>query len=602
MRTSRFKTYLAERAALCWALGLAIVSTVYICVGIWLTPRGFLVNDDTGILDFIVHGEPSPYNGILFTAPLHFAYQALPGIPWYALTLYALLILSLFLWLMLLKRVFRPGWIALTLMPVFLVYYFGYIELLDYTSVSVQLCAASLVHALVDVVEQRASLRRSALQGLVFFLGVAVRNYGALGVLVFLFPMGLWALVSDVRTQPRKTALLQPAYPMGIWVFLHDVRVQAWKSELLRLAPIAFMFFAPAAVGLSVDGAYRHFALSAQERQYEGFNASRGEVHRLTDLGKHYLMLDGMLERSIHWTQEDMGYLINWKFLDERIYTPQALDTIAHRLPAEPVSIGAFVDNVAARISWGNQLFLLLISSLPLLLLSLWRRPWPNLLIAALPVYALAVVGYIGLLVNLEYRTESVYETAFSFSALVVAGLAARRDGRFSGLNDGLALALCIAVAGASGYIQFNDNLDSRGNISEAREKLDNKLDGLNEKFAGSVVVLQPGVGLAMEASDPLHIVWPRFTTVELGWSTFSTNFYREIGALSIQHGYALIDSLIDRPDAYLLGTADWCQDMLYMASHATERHIKVVQVVDFHDGTGLYRYEEDKRKAHGRR
>jgi hypothetical protein len=554
-----------------WTLGLALISVAYVALGMWFTSPRFGANDNLAILDFIIHGYPVPYNGVLFTGMLHRAYQAFPSMPWYALCLYALHALSVFLWLALLRKVFKPWWLALGLMLVFLGYYILYLALLDYTSTSIMLCMSSLCCAMVDVVQDRVNRWRFALLGVVFTLGVLVRTDGALGSLAFVLPMAIW--VVSLRSS-----------------------VVSRRAETLRLALIALVFFAPVVTDLILDTAYRQLASTQQQAQYDEFNAFRSQIHRVTNQERYALMRDKPLLEAIHWNQAEMGYFLNWSYLDERIYTTDAVKTIAESLPPQPFSLSALGDAFLERASLQSPAFLLLLFSVPLLLFGALRRPWPNLIGLTWPVYCAGLIAFMGMRLTFLDRVSIPFETAFGFSSLILAGLMIDVHGTFyNRIRTGiLFITLATMIACAIPLAERGARYGEQNTAFHAR--LDAKLQELNKDFAGSVVLVQAGPGLIMDWSDPLDITWPRFHTIDLGWNTYSPRFYEQIGALDIQHGYQLVDALIAHPDAYLLGTKGWCENLLFFATDSAKRNIQVVAVRTFNDGTGLYRYQETKK------
>lgn len=581
-----------------WTLGLALASIAYVILGICLTAPRFAANDNLMILDFLIHGYPVPYCGILFTSLLHLAYQALPSVPWYALSLYSLHALSVFIWLKLLRKAFKPWWLALALMAALLIYYIQYLALLDYTSTSIMLCMSSLCYAMVEALGNTLTPWRSAALGLVFMLGMLVRTYGAVGALAFAIP----TVMVIVFLRIREYASLKPAHdahthllPMAVFASLMRFQWKPIRTEALRLALIAFMFFAPALTDLAVDTAYRQLTLTPQEARYDEFNAYRSRIHSVNNQERFALMRDRPLLQAIHWNQTDMGHFLNWSYLDERVYTTEAVRTIAENLPPQQISLSDVAMNALQSVSKLDPLFLLLIAPLPLLLLSAWRRPWPDIISLSWPMYCLMLIEFMSMHFTFLDRVSLPFEAAFGFSNLILAGLITDTY-RPSGdrIHVGaLIVVFFIVLMGLSGLT--NKLLHYRQSNLTNHARLDSKLQVLNDSYAGSVVLLQAGPGLLMERSNPFDITWPRFQVIDLGWSTYSPRYYQQIGALGIQESHQLLDTLIVHPDSYLLGTKGWCESLLYFATDSAKRNIRVVAVKTFEDGTGLYRYQETK-------
>ena len=579
--------------------GLVLISVAYVVFGAWSTSPRFGANDNLAILDFLIHGHTVPYCGVLFTGLLHFAYQVLPSVPWYALSLYSLHALSVFLWLVLLRRVFKPWWATIGVMLVFLTYYIQFLALLDYTSTSVMLCMSSLCFAMVEVVQNRAAGWRFALLGVVFTLGVMVRTDGGLGAVAFALPMVVFVVLLRLRERVSQNHTGDggaQAHPMGVFTALLRFRIAPFKTEALHLAFIALVFFAPVMADMAVDAGYRQLTLTPQEAQYEEFNYFRSQIHRVTNQERYALMRDQPLLKAISWNQKEMGYFLNWYFLDERVYNTEAVRMIAENLPAQPFTLSELGNAFLQRISQQKPVFLLLIFSLPLLLLGSLQKPWPNIIGLSWPVYCLGLIAFMGTRFTFLERVSVPFETAFGFSSLILAAMMIDMQQRFDGRirMGALLITLGIMLACAAPLAQKSANYAQQNTVFRAR--LNAKLQQLNDGFSGRVVLVQAGPGLLMESSDPLDITWPSFHPIDLGWSIYSPRYYEQIGALGIQHSYQLVDALIARPDAYLLGTKGWCENLLYFATDSAKRDIQVVAIKTFDDGTGLYRYQETKR------
>lgn len=584
-----------------WTFGLALVAIGFVCLTVKLSWPTFIVSDDYTILDFITHGVSEPYNGILFTSLLHLAYQAWPRIPWYALTLYSLHILCIFLWLSLLRRVFKPWWISTLLILVFLGYYLVFLDELDYTSTSVMLCMSSLAYTIVEVVERKAGRWKFAGLGVVFMLGVLVRVEGAPGSLAFMLPIALWAALVCFRgylLEPADSGFPYSALPMGIWAVLSRLRFPYFKTEALRLILIASVFFAPVIADMVFDSAYRGLTYTPAERRYAEFDRYLGDIQILNGREKAALAGNSELLESVHWNNTDLGHLYNWSFVDERVYTPEALKTIAQDSHlAEEVPHDGITRAALARITMRYPVFLLLISMFPLFLLGLWRKQASSTIGLLLPAYCIGLISFMATMFVFLYRVELPFGTAFGFSGVIMAGLATKN---YRWPQDRLyAVMLAITVvAGFAGAIPlYEDSLHYRTYNERRHAVYASRLEMLNKDFADSIILLQAsGPSLVMQFADPMDMQWPRFHPIYLFWGTFSQRFYDQIGALGIQHGYQIMDAMIDNPKGYLLGTKGWCESMLYFITDNAQRHIEITPVKIFTDGTGLYRLREKKR------
>src|SRR5690348_1805075 len=158
-------------------------------------------NDDVTIADYAMQGFAVRYMGIFLTSLMHLGYTWRPDVAWYGLVLYACHFLSVYLWLSLLFRVFRPWWLGALSALLFLGSYLVFLVYLDYTSTSVMLCCVSLSWAYLGVIQRRPGWLHYLALGLVFMLGMMVRPQAAPGALLYTLPIGLLAAWTCLREQ-----------------------------------------------------------------------------------------------------------------------------------------------------------------------------------------------------------------------------------------------------------------------------------------------------------------------------------------------------------------------------------------------------------------
>ena len=552
-------------------LGLALFSVAYVFGSAHFLGSKYLDNDNIGILEYARHGLPINYTGTLLIESLHLAYTLAPDVPWYGLGLYAAHVLSVFLWLWLFFRVLRPWWVACIFDLVFLGYYSTFLMDLDYTSTAAMLCASSLTWVLLDVMERRAAYLRFLGAGVIFALGWQARPQAPLGSLAYILPVALLVVAWCLRERP-----------LG--------------KEARRSALIAVVFFAPIVASMAADAAYRHFTLTPQQAQFDAFDSLLGKLQTgLSGSRKQAIIRDRELLDSIHWTHTDAVHMFSWAFLDERIYTTGALQSLLDNAPPRTVSLRDLLDAVIKRLT-PNPVLLLLLCSIPFPLLLLRKHPWLAGLGLAGPVYCIALSSFMSLFFVYGSRTETPFVLGFGFSFLVISAALVARSGHI-GKKSFLPIALVGAALGCVGAYSAPQlqlvNLPYRSMLAEATRET---IAILNRDYAGAVIVTAPQRGLPLAQLSPLETYELRFHPVLLGWNTFSPLFYRQISPLGIQHGYQLVDALIADPNAYILGTEYWCRSILSYASNSSKRQLSVVKIRNFSNNTIMYRLEEIKK------
>ncbi len=224
-------------------------------IGLTAHPR-YIVNDNIINLNFIIAGYPLDYMGVFLTGPYR-AYVFQPAVPWYPLFPYGMHVISVFMWLSLIWRVFKPWWVALAFSGVLFAYYLLFLVELDYTSTSEMLCISSLAWACLEVLERRSGYLRYLSLGLVFTLGMLTRPQGIIGAFACVLPAALMIAGHCLRERPA-------------------------KEEMRRLMLVVAVFMAPAVLNWAADSTYRHYTLTPQEAAYEAFNVPRGILHGLS--------------------------------------------------------------------------------------------------------------------------------------------------------------------------------------------------------------------------------------------------------------------------------------------------------------------------------
>jgi hypothetical protein len=533
-----------------------VVAVLFVCVTLKLLTPMYMENDDVTIADYAMQGFAVRYTGIFFTSLLHLGYAHFPNVAWYGVALYTCHFLSVYLWLSLLFRVFRPWWLGVLLALLFLGFYLVFLVYLDYTSTSVMLCCASLTWAYLDVMERRGGWLYYPLLGLVFTLGMMVRPHGAPGSFIYTLPIGLLAAWVCLREHPP-------------------------RAELKRLVVVTLLFLAPAALEFAADQVWRVASATPEQAQYDKFNTIRGKLQRISRARKRKIMDSPAILSQVHWTRRDAAFFFNWNFLDERIYTPLTLQTVFDHAPPPAPSADSVLQVLARRMTPYNTVFLLLLGTVPLLL---WPGRRRSHIAAALllPAYEVLLTTCMCTFFAFNYRVELPFEIGFGFSALLVGGWLAARDTSWDGKSYLAAAMACALLAGVSLVTTLRHQYPGYLGQKRIAERTQRTIQTLNRDFAGSVLLLEPKNSLPLERLNPLQVFHFDFHMVQLGWSTFSPRFYRQISYLGIDHGYQLVDALATQDHAYMLGSKGWCASLLpYLtAADPAKTHTREVEVL----------------------
>lgn len=546
---------------------LVLLSFAYVFGSHWLFMCRYGVNDNGGVLEYAQLGLPSAAMGIPLVKLLHLGYRLLPTLPWYGLCYSLFHMLSVFVWLWSFSRVFRPWWLAAGFSVVFLGYYLPFILYLDYTDTAMMLCAASLTWIILDVMEERPGYLRFLGAGVMFALGEMARPEVPLGSLAYAFPLALLALLWRSRRRP-------------------------FARTIPAVALITAIFFAPLVVNLAGVAAYRQYAETPQQQQYDRFDAAREELEKHTTRGtKQAIMRDAPLLASMGWTRIDAVHIFNWNYLDERKDTVEALQTLLSKAPPQDISVGYFIGDME---SWFHitPFTLLLLGAALISLLAIWRQGWLGVVALCSPLYCIAFSTFMSLYFLYSDRTELPLILGCGFMNLVICyRVTAAEGGRPDRISSSVA-GVCILLAGYGAYSILSTEAANRSNVLEWSKDAQERLDILNQDYAGQIILMYPNGAMPIFKLDPLKNHPVDFQPIDLGWSTFSPLFYQQIGKLGAQHGYELMDALITH-HGYALGTPGWCQNLQDYISPGLKTHLEVKEVRELPGDFILYQFGE---------
>lgn len=548
-------------------LALAAVAIAFVLFSVELITPSYMVNDNIEIMDYAIHGLPISFIGVALTGFLHLLYDAAPELPWYGLTLYALHVLSIFLWLSLIFRILRPRWFAFAAALLFLGYYLPYLVFLDYTATSVMLCLSSLTWALLDVMERRTDRLRFLALGCVFLLGMLARPQGVLGALAYMLPIALM---------------------VALW----RIHTGGFKGEIGKLALVAAIFFAPSALNFAADSAYRHYCPIPGQVEFDAFNAVRGRLQGLPRERELAAIRDAKLLDSIGWTRDQARNFFAWRFLDERVYTTAALQKLDENLPPPPLPFVQVLRDFASRLVPGPTQ-LLLLCPLPLFLVAMRKRRALGGAAILLPFYGLAIGSAMSVFMAFRERTEMPYLVGFGLACLLLGGFLKEHEDHEEGRAHSWSLRLACLIACIGVFLALQDLHNDHSKIMREAAATQSELDMINREFKGSTIVLQPDAGLQLASLNPLTVLKLDFNPINLGWSTFSPRFYQQLGPLGITHGYQLMGALVNRKDAYVLGVEWWAGVSRFQSGDKDMKDVQVVKARQIDKWDWLFQYQE---------
>ena len=518
-----------RRIALAIGLATALVGVIAA-----LIPRGYIANDDIGLIDYLRADALTPWISPILSRGLGFAYQQAPDLPWWGLYQYGLLVASGAVLFHtcgeLIER--RPGlarkatWLgAVVIVCSHAIVVIG----ITWTTVSIASLGAALgafvAHALLcQVSGQPMSRLRSVIYGLVFVGGYMLRPQGLFAIVVTLLPLLVWTAWRfwKKRYLPRLGALIAMVAPFAL-VFAFQNRVPGARDE--------------------------------DPRQFDRFNEGRGQIHGQAAYEYLDKRAPELLARA-GWTLEEYRDFANWLIVDEADYPPDKLERLlATGGVPEAITAGwcyrqlrGVVDDSAASVF----LFLTTIAAgVVLALLGVIER-WRGLgFCLGYLAYLIAVPLYLAAHLRFPQRLSlAMYPVAaLGVFLYLVCELADRRD-RPSTPQTKARQWSAVAVVGVFllgwawhfvGWLHQDPPRD--------RDALQALEDRVTARGGFVFVYVQSG----LVDLDPLRPKPRGYDGLQGGWGTFSTIWYDRIQRLGVHRGADVLHAMIDNPEAYLL-------------------------------------------------
>jgi hypothetical protein len=517
-----------HRALIALAISLAMVVLIAT-----LFPRVYLVNDDVGFTEYLRKNTFTPWISPPLVRVLAFAYQQVPGMPWYGLYQYAVIV---FIGAVLIHTVTelidqRPGVNrSITL--------FGAVVLgashaiiirgITWTTVSISALGTGLgafiAHALVcHATGKPMSWKRALLYGLLFTNGYMLRYQGLEGVLVAMAPLGAWAA----------------------WRF--------WRSRHLPRIAALIAFAAPFFLVLATQ---HRVPVADQNTYWDEFNEQRGRIHG--HLAYNYIdkLAPELLERT-GWTRESYHDFIAWRFIDENEFplekVRRLVDTGGMPQALEPTWIYNQLREIVDDSPVSVCLFLLAVAAgIGLAWLGVIDRNAALFSIGYLVFVTMAAL-WTGMHYRFPQRVSVIYYAVSALGLYIyLAHVLAERVGPGAPTPRGprartVAAVIAVLTLGwAHSLIAW---------IDRPPWPHEPQLRAFEDRVAARNAFVFVHVQAGQAHHDPLRVVPRSYDGLAGGWGVFSPAWYRSIARLGVHRGSEVFGAMIDNRNAYFVAS-----------------------------------------------
>jgi hypothetical protein len=506
------------------------ISTAMVVLLAALLPRIYLANDDIGFTEYLRKNTFTPWISPILGRAFGVAYQEAPGVPWFGLYQYAVIIATGAVLIHTCTELIdsRPGLGQVATLLGAIVMGASHAILvvgITWTTVSISALGTAVAAFIAHLLQAQAaktpvSHLRALLYGLLFVSGYMLRLQGLGAVVVALAPLLGWTGLRFLQKRhfPRLTALIAFGIQNRI------PQAPGWDAEA-----------------------------------FNEFNNERGRIHGHAA----YEMLDTRAPELLAlsgWTIDEYRDFTSWLIIDENDYPLEKVERLLDTggVP-EVVSVdwsyrqlrGIFEDSSASVL-----LFLTaVVAGLLLVWLGVIDRFWGTLYGIGYFVFLVGVPLWMSAHFRFPQRVSLSFFTVgalgmFVFIARAVADRPADQEPAPAGDRRGAislaVIALCLFVWTRHLIVWLDrDPWPYRDELQALEDRVTAR---------GGFVWVYVQAGLV--ELDPLRAEPRGYDGLQGGWGTFSRVWYDTIARLGVTRGAAVLPAMVDNPEAYVLAQA----------------------------------------------
>jgi hypothetical protein len=548
------------------AIGLSLAMCVVIAA---LFPRVYLANDDIGFTEYLRKNTFTPWISPILSRGFGFAYQEAPGVPWYGLYQYALIVATGAVLIHTCTELIdqRPGagqiatWVgAVVIGASHAILVIG----ITWTTVSISAlgtaAAAFVAHAQICQADDRPVSRlRAVVYGLVFVSGYMLRLQGLGAVAVALVPLVAWAAwwFARRRALPRPTAVLGFVAPFVLVFAIQDHTPTAKVEDMTW---------------------------------FNRFNNERGKIHGHTAFEGLDTRAPQLLARA-GWTLEEYRDFTSWLIIDEDDYPIDKVERLLATggVPEELTPAwgyrqlrGIYDDSTAAVC-----LFLCMVAAgVVLALLEVIPRARSLAFCLGYLGFLIAVPLWMSAHFRFPQRVSLAFYTVAALGVFLYLArtIADRPDDADRPLPRPLRAGAIAIAACLLGWAWHLAGWVNRTNPWPYRAELQALEDRVAARGGFVFVYVQAG----LVELDPLRAEPRSYDGLQGGWGTFSAVWYETIHRLGVRRGADLLRAMVDNPEAYLLapvGASGVLEDWIHRKVHDDSVRLALVDGAAFRGG-----------------
>ncbi len=502
-------------------LALTLSPVIYIVTVLSVFSRCYGTNDNYGILSDIKSNCMVSFMSPLLGKILSFCYLNISGIiPWYGLTLYTFLGVSLYLVILSAWKLKRLGYMLIPFLTMFLVLYSRHVMRIDYSAVSIMLAMGSLLCLLIYL--EKTAMKHFLpviILGICFSLSYCTRINGIKAALCFAAPA----------------------------VLLGAIRVRKDYKYLL-------VFIIPLAIAIPADHLYKKVFETETDLRFHEWNSLRGQFHGFP---VEYLNHNNeKIRKANKWSQNDYRLLTEWIFFDENKYNVDTLKNVfKYSLPLPSISKKVPFSSIRQTFTgllktYPVHLYLLIfIALLGYIMLDLKRG------ITALIYLGYVFLGAIYMTIFLRFPSRVGFPIILSCIIWMMYLVFSGEKIRAGSIKNRMVLSILGGLIFTGFAFAEIHGLRKVVRKDRVKQKIYHESIKELEEINSEFFLIQPGRGLRHSHADPLKSYNFNFKVVPGGWPTFSPRFYKTLREIGMEHAYEIFPRLANDEGGFIVGT-----------------------------------------------
>lgn len=501
--------------------------------------------DDLTLRDYVRNGMISPFSGHLFSVGLIYLYQHISNnIPWYALTLWMVKIISLTIVLYLVMTKQAPRLYRMIVGGLVLLFFIPFLMRFSWNTSSIVLGGVAVV-AMIDALLPGRAINpwKVILLGCMVGICYEIRRDGIMMIVLDLIP------------------------PLTAYVFLLIILK---KVPLVKTLLYVALFAMPVLSVIWEDGYFVRNGLNPAQKQHDIAQETRAPVYGYGVYG--VLTSDARLMELNGWSATDV-YMIAYAMtmFDENTFSPERFLNVINpeRGPGEQAIKRDTIYNwlhfgQLNNFKWTDPYFD------QYNLLPYYLAMLTSMIFVALggkhfyhSLFAISYLGYIYLtsiyMVNYIkfpwYLSHSVY---FLFCLVLLINMQVDYPRFNRRIMYKIGLFLILGLSAVSLVVMGKNIFDLNAEISQKRTEYFSRYIDFKYRFGeDAFIFIRPQLYVEYY-TDPLYLgdqgPDPHYAVLGVGSAAFSPIFYEYLhDNLNISYGYQLLPWMIDNPEAYMM-------------------------------------------------